>query len=110
MPTKNAYKELMAAAPLVVPTRCTPGRFDFDIYNALLQELIDLGLGWEDVSDAEGSGKQLLLALKKALQYALPFDIRGVLERRSLRIPDRWTADTLKVRAALDPLTHTHTY
>ena len=92
----------MAAAPLVVPSRWTSGRFDFDIFNALLQELCDLGLGWQDVADAEGAGKQLLIALKDALQYALPFDIRGVLERRSMHVPDRWTADTLKVHAPLD--------
>ena len=96
-PLASAFEKIMAAAPLVLPTRSPAGRFDFDIFNALLEELSDLGLGWQDAADAEGSGKLLLTAMKKALQYILPFDIRGVLERHAKIIPDRWTAETLKV-------------
>ena len=68
-PLPSAFNKIMAAAPLVVPARWTSGRFDFDI---LLEELCSLGLGWQDMADAEGAGKQLLIALMKALQYALP--------------------------------------
>jgi len=40
---------------------------------------------------------KLLKALAKALQYALPFDLKGALARRAMRIPDRFKADELKV-------------
>ena len=92
----NTFDVMMAATPLQFPPRSPAGRFDYDIFNSLLDELKALGLGWDD-ADAAGSGKDLLTALKSALQYALPFDMAGVLAKRAMHIPDRWRADVLEV-------------
>ena len=71
--------------------------FDALIYNSLLRSLKEQSIGWHH-SDAEGSGKTLLTALSKALQYSLPFDLQGALSRRGMHIPVRFTAEKLEVQ------------
>ena len=69
------------------------------VYNALLQGLKAEGLGWHHAdAGPDGSGTKLLKALAHALQYALPYDIKGALARRAMHVPDRFTADALQVR------------
>ena len=63
----------------------------------ILRSLKEQSIGWHH-SDAEGSGKTLLTALSKALQYSLPFDLQGALSRRGMHIPERFMAEKLNVQ------------
>ena len=80
----------------VLPPRSTGSYLNHTIFNALLDDLKSLSLGWH-FSDAQGSGNALLATLSRALMYALPFDSNGALARRSIRIPDRFKLDNLRV-------------
>ena len=51
---------------------------------------------------AAGSGTQLVKQLSKALAYALVFDAKGTLARRSFHLPERFKADTLGVQPPAD--------
>ena len=72
--------------------------FEQRIFNALVADLRAQSLGFH-FADAgpKGSGTMLLKALSRALQYAIPFDIKGTLGRRAMHIPDRFKANELKV-------------
>ena len=79
-----------------LPPRAVGKYLNHTIFNALLDELNVLSLGWH-YSDAIGSGNILLKALSSALQYALPFDNNGALARRAIHIPERFKLGHLKV-------------
>lgn len=94
----SAFEQLRDQRVLQLPTKAMGDRFDFKIYNALIDHLKSLALGWQD-GDVEGSGKQLLVSLRMALQYLLPFEISGALGRTSFNLPARFSAEKLQVRA-----------
>ncbi|KAL1518544.1 hypothetical protein AB1Y20_002833 [Prymnesium parvum] len=81
----------------VLPPRSPSEKLRFKLFNALVDELEAAGLGWLR-ADAADSGKGLLDSLSFTLQYILPFDESGALERRSCYIPERFTAAYLKVQ------------
>ena len=83
---------------LVWPPRATGPYLNHAIFNALLDDLKRLAVGWHH-ADAIGSGKTLIDTLSRALMYALPFDEKGALKRRGVHIPDNFTVDKLKVCA-----------
>ena len=83
---KSAFDELKTK--LVLPLRSTVDRFDWLIYNALLDRLAADGLGFPpDLIKEGGCGKRLLLALKAQLNYVLPYDSRGVFSVRATPFP-----------------------
>jgi hypothetical protein len=77
----DTLQEMMGGAserPLVWPPPATGSYLNHTIFNALLDELKRLSLGWHPADAREGgSGHRLLMALSKALQYTLPFDANG---------------------------------
>ena len=81
---------------LLLPARSLNSNFDKRIFNALIDDLRSLCLGFH-YADAQGSGQALLSALSKALAYVIPFDLNGALARRNTHIPDRFGSDHLKV-------------
>lgn len=89
-----------ASVEVTWPPDSTGANYDARIFNALVTDVKAQGLGWHYADVAPGgSGTKLLKALAKALQYALPFDVKGALARRSMHIPDRFTVDSLKVHS-----------
>ena len=81
------------------PPNASSGTFEGRIFNALIADLKVHGMGFHYVdAGPHASGTALLKVLAKALQYALPFDLKGALARRAMHIPDRFKADVLKVR------------
>ena len=88
------------------PPPATGATFNVRIFNSLLVVLKAEALGWHvaDCAHPDSSGAKLLKVLSHALHYALPFDLKGALARRAMRIPDRFTADTLEVCRRASPL------
>ena len=82
------------------PPDATGGNFEARIYNSLIADLKAQSVGFH-YADAgpKASGTMLLKTLAHALQYALPFGIRGALSRRSMHVPDRFKEDVLKAHA-----------
>ena len=80
----------------VLPPRATGSYLKHTIFNAIMDELKSLSLGWHHV-DANGTGRQLITALSTALQYVLPFDANGAFKRRSIHIPECFKLEHLKV-------------
>jgi len=79
-PQKNAFATLMSEVTITMrPTKSELKRYDWNIYNAIIDqlELQDLGFPKDLVKD-QGAGKKLLLNLKDLLNLVLPFDDRGV--------------------------------
>lgn len=95
---------------LVLPARSPSTKLRFMIFNALVSDLEACGLGWLR-ADAGDTGKRLLDSLSYALQYMLPFEENGALQRRSCYIPERFTASFLKVHELPGPsLSDTHAH
>ena len=94
---------------LHLPTLCADTRYDFKIFNALVNRLKEQNLGFT-FSDV-GSAKSLLTAVADTLQYCLPFDDarsdakpRGILHARGVQLPSRLTTSGL----GLQPRDHGH--
>ena len=99
----NPLEELMRREQTVRvtwPPNASSFTFEGRIFNALIADLKAQCMGFH-YADAgpQASGTSLLKALAKALQYALPFDLKGALARRAMYIPDCFKADALKVHA-----------
>ena len=64
-----------------LPAKSEMSRYDWRIYNALIDYLEANKLGFSsDLVKEGGAGKGLLLALKGLLNYVLPFDDKGVFK------------------------------
>ena len=85
------------------PPSATGPTMSVRIFNALIDTLKTEGLGWHhaDCSHAEASGTKLIKTLSAALQFAIPFDLKGALSRRAIYIPQRFKADSLQVSTPL---------
>ena len=83
-PQRDAFA-VLGATIFVRPAKQAQKRYDWDIYNALIDLLDTAGLGFRK-DEVDTLGKPLLLALKQLLQYALPFHDRGVFKVRHARL------------------------
>ena len=79
---RNAFDVLgKAGKELHLPAKSDLARYDWLIFNALIDRLKADKLGFSsDLIKEGGAGKALLLALKALLNYVLPFDDRGVFK------------------------------
>ena len=81
---KNLFEELTkGGAVFILPVKENLDRYDWRIYNAVVDQLEHAGLGF-DKGVIKSTGKPFLLALKVLLQYILPFDGHGVFKVRSI--------------------------
>eukprot|EP00964_Phaeocystis_antarctica_P017250 scaffold9513_cov84-Phaeocystis_antarctica.AAC.3 len=60
--------------------------YNFQLFNALVKACAGEKLGFP-AQEVATSGKNMLTALKSALQYVLKFDDAGVLKQKHCRLP-----------------------
>ena len=79
---RNAFDVLSKGSKEVhLPAKSEMSRYDWLIFNALIDHLKADKLGFSsDLVKEGGAGKGLLLALKALLNYVLPFDDEGVFK------------------------------
>ena len=79
---RNAFEVLGKGSKAVhLPAKSEMSRYDWLIYNALIDYLKANKLGFSsDLVKEGGAGKGLLLALKGLLNYVLPFDDKSVFK------------------------------
>ena len=94
-PQVNVFQSMMRQET-ELPPLAVGQAYNFQLFNALVKACAGEKLGFP-AQEVATSGKNMLTALKSALQYVLKFDDAGVLKQRHCRLPLRFTTEELQV-------------